>query len=40
LRVPRFPLATPLRRIDVATVGLARPAAPDAESSLPVPEPL
>ncbi len=40
LRVPRFPLVTPLRRIDVATVGLARPAAPDGESSLPMPEPL
>jgi hypothetical protein len=40
LRVPRFPLVTPLRRIDVATVGLARPAAPDTESALPMPEPL
>jgi hypothetical protein len=28
LRVPRFPLRTPLRRIDVSTVGMARPAAP------------
>ena len=35
-RVPRFPLTTPLRRIDVSTVGLARPAAPDASSSLPI----
>ncbi len=40
MRVPRFPLATPLRRIDVSTVGLARPAAPDASSALPMPEPL
>jgi hypothetical protein len=40
LRVPRFPLSTPLRRIDVSTVGLARPATPDASSSLPMPEPL
>ena len=39
-RVPRFPLTTPLRRIDVSTVGLARSAAPDASSSLPMPEPL
>jgi hypothetical protein len=39
-RVPRFPVATPLRRIDVSTVGLARPAAPNAESALPMPEPL
>jgi len=40
LRVPRFPVATPLRRIDVSTVGLARPLAPDAASQLPTPEPL
>jgi hypothetical protein len=40
MRVPQFPLATPLRRIDVSTVGLARPAAPDASSALPMPEPL
>lgn len=40
VRVPRFPVATPLRRIDVSTVGLARPVAPDASSTLPMPEPL
>jgi hypothetical protein len=40
LRVPRFPLQTPLRRIDVSTVGLARPASPGAASASPEPEPL
>jgi hypothetical protein len=43
LRVPRFPIDTPLRRIDVSTIGLARPApagAP-APAAPPVqPEPL
>jgi len=40
LRVPRFPLDTPLRRIDVSTVGLARPAAPGAADASSEPEPL
>jgi len=40
LRVPRFPLRTPLRRIDVSTVGLARPAAPGAVDASSEPEPL
>ena len=40
LRVPRFPLRTPLRRIDVSTVGLARPAAPIPASASPDAEPL
>ncbi len=40
LRVPRFPIATPLRRIDVSTVGFARPMASDAPSGLAMPEPL
>jgi hypothetical protein len=40
LRVPRFPIHTPLRRIDVSTVGLARPAAPGAEDASSEPAPL
>lgn len=41
LRVPRFPIDTPLRRIDVSTVGLARPAAPGpANAASSEPEPL
>jgi len=40
LRVPRFPLRTPLRRIDVSTVGLARPAAPGPANASSEPEPL
>ena len=40
LRVPRFPLQTPLRRIDVSTVGLARPGAPRMGSAASEPEPL
>jgi hypothetical protein len=40
LRVPRFPLDTPLRRIDVSTVGLARPGTPRTGSASSAPEPL
>ena len=40
LRVARFPLQTPLRRIDVSTVGLARPGAPRMGSAASEPEPL
>jgi hypothetical protein len=40
LRVPRFPLSTPLRRIDVSTVGLARPASSPPASPSPGAEPL
>jgi len=40
LLVPRFPLRTPLRRIDVSTVGLARPGAPRMGSSASGAEPL
>jgi hypothetical protein len=40
LRLPRFPLRTPLRRIDVSTVGLARPAAPAALDATSEPAPL
>jgi hypothetical protein len=40
VRVPRFPLATPLRRIDVSTVGLARPEPRGAGEPLAEPEPL
>jgi hypothetical protein len=40
LRVPRFPLSTPLRRIDVSTVGLARPASSLPASPSPGAEPL
>jgi hypothetical protein len=40
LRVPRFPLRTPLRRIDVSTVGLARPAAPAPANASSDAEPL
>jgi hypothetical protein len=40
LRVPRFPVRTPLRRIDVSTVGLVRPAVPGAAAPASEPEPL
>ncbi len=40
LRVPRFPLRTPLRRIDVSTVGLARPSAPLPANASSEAEPL
>jgi hypothetical protein len=40
LRVPRFPVRTPLRRIDVSTVGLVRPVAPGAAAPASEPEPL
>jgi hypothetical protein len=40
LRVPRFPLVTPLRRIDVSTVGTARSAATEPTGATSRAEPL
>ena len=40
LAAPRFPVATPLRRIEVSIVGASTPAPEGAPLAVPTPEPL